>query len=83
MTIRGHRGHPAPRSIRQPGIAQWRAQAEALESYQDVSVPLDVLIGESVEVATFVSAYWEPEGTHPGLRFAGDTLPATIADGLS
>jgi len=65
-----------------PAVDLWEAQAEALTSYQEPNVPLDILIGESVEIAKFYREFWEPTSARPGLRLAGDKLPPTTGDEL-
>ncbi|MBI3071527.1 MAG: hypothetical protein HYY84_05295 [Deltaproteobacteria bacterium] len=58
---------------------QWKGE---LEKIADVGlpVPLDVLVGESVEVARFVETYWKPDGDRPGLSGAGRRLTKGVAD---
>jgi hypothetical protein len=61
-------------------ISKWLDAARAVGEPRVLSVPIRVLLGESVEAAKFVDAYWEPTAERPGLSSAGPKLPRTIAE---
>ena len=39
-------------------IELWRSEAETISDPKPIGLPLDVLVGESVEVAKFLRKYW-------------------------
>jgi hypothetical protein len=42
-------------------IEKWRTQAEQVtDPVEGLSVPIDVLFGEAVDLVGFVNRYWEP-----------------------
>jgi hypothetical protein len=49
-----------------------------MENERPLTLPIDVLVGESPEVVNFVRKYWEPSGGRPGLKDAGAKLQRTI-----
>jgi len=63
-------------------IEQWKNKAREIDAPMPLTLPLHVLVGESVEVAKFVKAHWEGTDHCPGLCTAGSKLPETIADDI-
>lgn len=65
-----------------PSIDRWKPEAQRIGEPAGLRVPFRTLLGESVEVAKFVSQYWNPAGSRPGLSSAGTKLPSTIAEDI-
>ena len=61
-------------------IELWKSEAEAISDPKPIGLPLDVLVGESVEVAKFLRKYWEAGQRRPGLSSAGPKLSPEVAD---
>lgn len=62
-------------------MEKWSAEAEKIrETDAPLSVPLDVLVSEAVDLAKFVKTYWEPTSERPGLTSAGGKLSLATAD---
>ncbi len=48
-----------------------------------LSVPLHVLLGESIDLAAYARRVWEPTDDHPGLSSAARRFDENVADDLS
>lgn len=61
---------------------KWKTEAQALGEPKDVTIPLDVLIGEAADLAEFFKIYWRPGDGHAGLVSAGARLHEGLGDEL-
>ena len=58
----------------------WKAKAQDLGAAKAINVPLHVLIGESVELASFLKEYWEAGDGHSGLKSAGPRISLALGE---
>lgn len=62
---------------------KWLAEALQVERTDNpLNVPYDVAVTEAVQLAGFISKYWEPAGDRPGLRRVKARLPKSTAEEL-
>jgi hypothetical protein len=60
---------------------RWYESAKAVAQAENpLRVPYDVALKECVQVAGFVSRYWEPTGTLPGLKRVKARLPESTGE---
>ena len=60
-------------------VEKWKVEVEKVkETDVLLKAPVDVIVGEAVEVAKFVERYWEPSNDRPGLKDAGKRIARRI-----
>ncbi len=73
---------PAMPTTKKDDPARWLAVAQTVESTANpLTIPYEITLKEAAQSADFVDAYWEPQGTRPGLSSVAKRLPhSTAAD---